>query len=140
MLFRSRGLRALVTWGPGEEPLADRVVAAAGGAAARCFPTTLRGFVELARRARLVGAGDTGPMHLACAVDTPVVALFGPTDPARNGPFAKDDVVLRTPAGAGAGDRFRVPSADMRSITVEQVLDAALRRLGRERGPRAVAL
>jgi heptosyltransferase-1 len=138
--LRERGLRPLVTWGPGEEPLADRVVAASGGAAARCFPTTLRGLVELARRARLLVAGDTGPMHLACAVQTPVVALFGPTDPARNGPFAPDDVVLRTPAAAGGSDRFRVPSADMRSITVDQVLDAALRRLGRERGPRAVAL
>ena len=87
--LRDRGLRALVTWGPGEEPLADRVVAASAGTAARCFATTLRGFTELARRARLVVAGDTGPLHLACAVGTPVVALFGPTDPARNGPFAE---------------------------------------------------
>lgn len=138
--LRERGLRALVSWGPGEEPLADRIAAASGGAAVRCFPTTLGSFVELARRARLVVAADTGPLHLACAVGTPVVALFGPTDPARNGPFAPEDVVLRTPSPGGAGDRFRVPSADMREIAVDQVLDAALRRLGRQRGPRAVAL
>jgi heptosyltransferase-1 len=138
--LRDRGLRALVSWGPGEEPLADRVAAASGGAAARCFPTTLRAFVELARRARLVVAADTGPLHLACAVGTPVVALFGPTDPARNGPFAPADIVLRTSSPAGAGDRFRVPSADMREIAVDQVLDAASRRLALERGPRAVAL
>jgi heptosyltransferase-1 len=138
--LRDRGLRMLVSWGPGEEPLADRVAAASSGAAARCFPTTLRAYVELARRARLVVAADTGPLHLACAVGTPVVALFGPTDPARNGPFAPADIVLRTPSPAGAGDRFRVPSADMAKIAVDQVLDAALRRLGLERGPRAVAL
>ena len=138
--LRDRGLRALVSWGPGEEPLADRVVAASDGAAARCFPTTLRGFTELARRARLVVAADTGPMHLACAVGTPVVALFGPTDPARNGPFAAADVVLRAPSVAGVGDRFRVPSGGMAEIPVDDVLFATLRRLGLEGGPRAVAL
>jgi lipopolysaccharide heptosyltransferase I len=133
------GLRPLVSWGPGEESLADRVVAASGGAAARCFPTTLRGFTELARRARLVVAADTGPLHLACAVGTPAVALFGPTDPARNGPFASTDVVLRAPSAGGTGDRFRVPSGPMAEIAVGDVLHAALRRLGREGAPRAVA-
>ena len=138
--LRDRGLRALVSWGPGEEPLADRVVAASAGAAARSFPTTLRGFTELARRARLVVTADTGPLHLACAVGTPVVALFGPTDPARNGPFADGDVVLRAPLVAGARDRFRVPSGGMAEIPVADVLSAAVRRLGLEGGPRAVAL
>jgi len=138
--LRDRGLRPLVSWGPGEEPLADRVVAASGGAAARCFPTTLPGYVELARRARLVVAADTGPLHLACAIGTPVVGLFGPTDPARNGPFAAGDVALRAPSPPGAGDRFRVPSGRMAEIAVDEVLAAALRRLGLEGGPRAVAL
>jgi ADP-heptose:LPS heptosyltransferase len=138
--LRDRGLRALVSWGPGEEALADRVVAASAGTAARCFPTTLPGFVELARRARLLVAADTGPLHLACAVGTPVVGLFGPTDPARNGPFRAEDAVLRAPAMGPARDRFRLPSADMAQIGVEQVLAAALRRLGLEAGPRAVAL
>jgi heptosyltransferase-1 len=138
--LRERGLRPLVSWGPGEEALADRVAAASGGAALRCFPTTLTGFVELARRARLVVAADTGPLHLACAVRTPVVGLFGPTDPARNGPFAAEDVALRAPTRAGRGDRFRAPSADMGEITVDEVARAALRRLGLADGPRAVAL
>ena len=138
--LRERGLRPLVSWGPGEEALADRVVAASGGAALRCFPTTLPGLVELARRARLVVAADTGPLHLACAVRTPVVGLFGPTDPARNGPFAAEDLALRAPTPAGNGDRFRVPSADMAQIAVDDVVRAALRRLGLEGGPRAVAL
>lgn len=138
--LRERGLRPVVSWGPGEEALADRVAAASGGAALRCFPTTLTGFVELARRARLVVAADTGPLHLACAVRTPVVGLFGPTDPARNGPFAAEDVALRAATRTGRGDRFRAPSADMGEITVDDVARAALRRLGLADGPRAVAL
>ena len=97
--------------GPREDTLADRVLAASGGAAVRCFPTTLPGFVELARRARLVVAGDTGPLHLACAVGTPVVGVFGPTDPARNGPFSAADLVLRAPSVGAGPHRFRVVSA-----------------------------
>ncbi len=121
------GLRPLVSWGPGEEALADRVVAASGGAAARSFPTTLLDYVELARRARLVVAADTGPLHLACAVGTPVVALFGPTDPARNGPFAPDDVVVRrTPPCAPCYSRTCARHAGvMDEIAVAEVLAAA---------------
>ena len=74
--LRERGLSAVVTWGPGEEALADRVVAASAGAAVRSFATSLLDYVALARRARLVVAADTGTLHLACAVGTPVVALI----------------------------------------------------------------
>src|SRR6185295_15558681 len=82
------GFRSLVTWGPGEERLAERVVTASRDAATKCFPTTLVEYVAIARRARLVVGADTGPLHLACAVGTPVVGIYGPTDPARNGPFS----------------------------------------------------
>jgi ADP-heptose:LPS heptosyltransferase len=50
--------------------------------------------VALAAAASVIVAGDTGPLHIAAAVGTPVVGLFGPTDPARNGPWAPDDVVV----------------------------------------------
>ena len=136
------GLRSLVSYGPGEEGLAEQVVAASGGAAERSFPTTLVDFIELARRARLVVAADTGPLHLACAVGTPVVALFGPTDPARNGPFAREDVVVRQrPACAPCYSRTCARHAGiMAGITAAEVLAAATRRLAvtRERGSRAV--
>jgi ADP-heptose:LPS heptosyltransferase len=131
--LRARGLRALVAWGPGEDALAERVVAASGGAAERCFPTGLRQLVELARRARIMIAADTGPLHLACAVGTPVVGIFGPTDPARNGPFSPDDEVVRRegPPDPRHRGRFRVDAEALRAIPPAEVLAAVERRLAR---------
>jgi ADP-heptose:LPS heptosyltransferase len=140
--LRERGLRALVTWGPGEEALADRVVAASDGAAQRSFPTDLRQFLELSRRARLLVAADTGPLHLACAVGTPVVGLYGPTDPARNGPFSPDDVVVRRegPPDPRHRGRFLVPPAALAAVPAAEVLEAIDRRLARGAGQAARAL
>ena len=131
--LRARGLASLVTWGPGEDALADRVVSAAEGAAHRSFATTLREYVALARRARVVVAADTGPMHLAAAVGTPVVALFGPTDPARNGPFSPDDEVVRRVPPCAPCHRRACPVHDgvMEGIEVVDVLAALDRRLAR---------
>jgi heptosyltransferase I len=87
-------------------------------------------------------AADTGPLHLACAVGTPVVALFGPTDPARNGPFAPDDVVIRrAPACAPCYSRTCARHAGvMDAITADEVLAAAGQRLAvaREQGSHAL--
>jgi lipopolysaccharide heptosyltransferase I len=140
--LRERGLRSVVTWGPGEEALADRVVASSDGAAVRSFPTTLLDYVELARRARLVVAADTGPLHLACAVGTPVVALFGPTDPARNGPFAEGDEILRrTPSCAPCYRRGCTRhSGIMAEIPAAEVVQAAERRLAAAREPQPNAV
>jgi lipopolysaccharide heptosyltransferase I len=132
-LLREQGLPSLVTWGPGEEGLAERVVSASAGAARRCFATTLLEYVALARRARLVVAADTGPMHLAAAVGTPVVALFGPTDPARNGPFAPRDEVVRQAPPCAPCHRRRCPRHEgvMDGIEAGVVAAAARRRRGR---------
>jgi lipopolysaccharide heptosyltransferase I len=129
--LRDRGLASIVTWGPGEDGLADRVVAASGGAAVRSFPTSLLDYVEIARRARVVVAADTGTLHLACAVGTPVVALFGPTDPARNGPFDPADVVVRRAPPCAPCHRRVCPRHDgvMSGIPAAEVLEALDRRL-----------
>lgn len=93
--LRDRGLAPAVAIGPGEEVLARAVSDAAG------IPIPVLGAdldpVELAAalaRARVVVTNDSGPMHLAAAVGTPVVALFGPTDPGRTGPTGSPSVVL----------------------------------------------
>lgn len=88
------GLTSVVLWGPGEAELAEAVVAASDGAAVAAPSTGLADLVAIAQGARLIVSGDTGPTHVASALDTPVVALFGPTDPARNGPWVEADEVL----------------------------------------------
>jgi heptosyltransferase-1 len=130
--LRDRGFRSVVTWGPGEERLADKIVAASDGTAERCFPTTLLELAVLFRKARLVVAADTGPLHLACAVGAPVVGIYGPTDPARNGPFSPRDVVVRrTPLCSPCHRRLcRTHDGVMQAIQPEEVLRAIDARLG----------
>ena len=91
---REHGLSSIVLWGPGEERVAADVVSASSGTAELSPPTTITDIVGLARSARLMVSGDTGPLHVAAAVDTPIVALFGPTYPERNGPWAVEDITL----------------------------------------------
>jgi heptosyltransferase-1 len=140
--LRDRGFASLVTWGPGEERLADRVVVASLGAAVRSFPATLLEYAELARRARLVVAADTGALHLGCAQGTPVVGIYGPTDPARNGPFSPRDVVVRrTPLCSPCSRRHcRIHEGVMQAIAPREVVRAIDQRLGISKGPSNLAV
>ena len=80
--------------GAGRRGAGGAVVAALGAAARVLAPATrIADLVALARAAALIVSGDTGPLHIAAAVGTPIVGVFGPTDPARNGPWSRDDVV-----------------------------------------------
>jgi lipopolysaccharide heptosyltransferase I len=87
-------LTSLVLWGPGEEGLASAVVAASKGAAQAAPPTSILDIASLARSAHLMISGDTGPLHIAGAVGTPIVALFGPTRAERNGPWSPADISI----------------------------------------------
>jgi ADP-heptose:LPS heptosyltransferase len=94
-LMRERlGVRAIVLWGPGEESLAASVAAASNGAAEVAPRTTIADLFAIAKGARLMVSGDTGPLHIAAAVGIPVVSLFGPTRPERNGPWSPWDVTF----------------------------------------------
>ena len=94
------GLRSVVTYGPGELELAERVAASSRAGAALAAGPSLKGFYALARRAAVYVGGDTGPTHLAVAAGAPVVGLFGPTEWWRNGsPRAEDVCVERTDIG-----------------------------------------
>jgi lipopolysaccharide heptosyltransferase I len=85
------GLASVALWGPGEQALADQVAQASEGAAIAAPPTNLTDLVAIAAHAELMVSGDTGPTHVASALGTPVVALFGPTSPERNGPWVEAD-------------------------------------------------
>ena len=93
-LAKRHGLRSLVLWGPGEQPLADAVAMASDNTAAVSPPTSVADLVSLSKAAALMISGDTGPLHIAAAAGTPIVGIFGPTDPMRNGPWAQDDLVV----------------------------------------------
>jgi heptosyltransferase-1 len=127
------GLRSLINSGPGEEGLVQEVEAASGGAA-KGIALSLTQLIALTRRARLFIGGDTGPLHLAAALRIPVVGIFGPTDPARNGPFGTRSIVLRSPESPTTHTRHPQPDEGLLEISSEEVVAAARKLLGSCRG------
>jgi heptosyltransferase-1 len=121
-------LRCFINAGPGEEELMRAAQSASGGAAQplSCSPLEL---IEVVRNARLFIGGDTGPLHLAAALRVPVVAIFGPTDPARTGPFGTRSLVLRNPASPTTLSHQPLPDAAMLEITTDDVVRAAIQLL-----------
>jgi heptosyltransferase-1 len=120
----ARGWRIFLNAGPGEEPLAEAIRKQSGGSTLPVH-CSLAQLIALTRRVALVIAGDTGPLHLACALGRPVVGIYGPTDPARNGPFGAPFRVLRSPKSRRDHSRRAKPEAGLLTITPEAVLQAA---------------
>ncbi len=130
--FAMRGATVLVNAGPGEEALAAQVVEAAHGLAT-VVQSSLEQLIELTRRVSLVIGGDTGPLHLACALGKPVVGIYGPTDPRRNGPYGSLFRVLRNPESRRDHTRREQPEAGLLTITPDAVIVAAAELLLEER-------
>jgi lipopolysaccharide heptosyltransferase I len=128
-----RGLRSIVVWGPGEEVLARKVVEHAAGSAVVAPATDLDTLRELLRRARLFVGGDTGPLHMACAVGCPVIGIYGPTDPIVNGPWGVPHRTLSPPGRRYTGikrvDR-RSGFGDLSEVAVGEAVDSILNELG----------
>jgi len=125
-----RGFRVLVNAGPGEEPLAEPIVAAG---AATALTATLPQLIALTRRISLCIAGDTGPLHLASALGRPVVGIYGPTDPSRNGPYGTRARVLRSPGSRRDHSRRSQPDPGLLAILPGDVLGAADELLAEEK-------
>jgi lipopolysaccharide heptosyltransferase I len=132
-----------VLWGHGELSLAQMVESHSAGAAVTAPETSLGDLLALCSRAALMISGDTGPLHFAAAMSTPIVGIYGPTWPERNGPWSPDDVVVSRAAqcechhkrrclrdGAGAPGDSRMCISD---ITVDEIVEAVDRRLARAR-------
>lgn len=126
------GIGWAVVWGPGEEPLARRVEASSSGAARVAPPTSLPDLMALVQRAAVVVSGDTGPIHLAAAAGTPVVGLYGPTSPARNGPWSPDDITISAFDACACHHKRRCTAGSwcLDTIAVADVVLAVERRLG----------
>jgi heptosyltransferase-1 len=106
LLARDRGLSAVVSWGPGDEERA-RKMSGLIPHARTLPPLPLPGLARVAAASALFVAGDTGPLHLADALGTPTLALFGPTDPVRNGPYRSPGSAVRFEAETGAEEVAR---------------------------------
>jgi heptosyltransferase I len=120
-----RGYRVVVNAASAEDEVADAVVRASEGAAF-ALPCDLAQLIAVTRRAGVVIAGDTGPLHLAAALERPVVGLFGPTNPARNGPYGTRARVLRHGEERRDHRRLAEPEAGLLKITVDEVVEAAV--------------
>ena len=103
----------------------DKITDLHSGNAAWRFSCSIGHLISLTRRAALFIGGDTGPMHLAAALGVPVVAIFGPTDPARNGPYYQPHIVLRSPKSITSYSHVDTPDPGILSIREEEVTAAA---------------
>jgi heptosyltransferase-1 len=130
-IHRRHNLRSVVLWGPGERALAEEVVAGAGGAAVLSPRTSIADIVALARHASVMVSGDTGPTHIGSAVGAPIVGIYGPTRPERNGPWLPDDQTVSRAAMCQC-HHLRECQAErmcLLDIEVAEVLTAVERRL-----------
>jgi heptosyltransferase I len=113
------------------------VVTASDNAAQRAPQTSLGDLLALASRATLIVSGDTGPVHLAAAVGTPIVGLYGPTWPERNGPWDPNDEVVSRATTCVCHHKRQCQRGDARmcinEISVDEVASAIDRRLVRGR-------
>jgi heptosyltransferase I len=126
-------LPTLVVWaGAAERALAEGIAGAGGATAQVAPPTSLTELAALSRRVRLFVGADTGPLHLAAAVGTPCVGLYGPWPAARHGPYGPQHIALQQMFFEGsARQRRTAPAIYMESITAEMVCAACDRILQR---------
>jgi heptosyltransferase I len=127
-LYRE-GFRTLINAASPDDPVGRQVVEASDGAAT-LVPCSVGQMISLVRRASLVIGGDTGPLHLAAALERPVVGLYGPTDPARNGPYGTEARVLRHSSSGTDHSRHQKAEDGLMQIATDDVVEAALELLG----------
>ena len=123
-------MRCVINYGPGEEQLAAAVKAASGSAEPVAYDGELGQLMALLQGAQCIVGGDTGPLHLAIALGTKAVAIFGPTNPARNGPYPPQHFVLRDPEAVTTHDRDSGTAPSLLKISVDQVFRALQQRIG----------
>lgn len=133
--IQETGLPVVVTTGPGEEAFFDIIAERCGNVPPRHLQLSFLQLIPLLRKAHLLIGGDTGPFHLACALGTPVVGIFGPASPVRNGPWrAGDEVVIHRLPCSFCYKRSCPTKNECMDVSVVEVFAAVLRRLGNREG------
>lgn len=120
----------VVSGSAAEEEEIRLIVNESGARHAHYVPTSILQFIALARRALVFIGGDTGPLHIAAALGVPIVAIYGPTDPGRNGPFAAADITIWNGEPINHSRRAKQPRF-LEGIPVEDVVAAVYARLAR---------
>lgn len=135
-LRERQNLMSVVLWGPGERDLAEAVVDGADGAALMTPPTSIGDLLALSRGAAVVVSGDTGPTHIAAAVGAPIVGIYGPTRPERNGPWRPGDETVSRASVCQCHHlrQCRLDRMCLLDIGVDEVLNAVERRLAASAG------
>lgn len=125
-------LPTLVAWsGEKEMEIARQIVAGSQNHARTAPPTTLPELAAIARRARVFIGSDTGPLHLAAAVGTPCIGLYGPWPKEVHGPYGPQHIALQKAHFRGSTRQRRTAPAElMAAITVEDVCQACNTILG----------
>jgi heptosyltransferase-1 len=126
-IHRRHGLQSVVVWGgDSERAAAERIAADSAGSAILAPPTSLQDLGELCRLVRAFISSDTGPLHLAAAVGTPCIGLFGPVPAKRNGPYGPQHQAVEPPASVRpAWENRKTDTIAMAAIDVERVVAAA---------------
>jgi ADP-heptose:LPS heptosyltransferase len=132
-ISRELAIPCIVNYGPGEKQLAGAVQTKCGQGKSVAYDGELGPLMALLKNADCIIGGDTGPLHLAVALGTPAVALFGPTDPRRNGPFPPGDTVLRSQTATTTYTRSNDTAPSLLELSVDQVFEAVKTRLGARR-------
>jgi lipopolysaccharide heptosyltransferase I len=134
-LGKRHHLHSVVAWAGQEEQVwAHNVIIAAGGFAHIAPPTTLAELASLCRRARFFIGSDTGPLHLAAAVGTPCIGLYGPVSAKRNGPYGDGHISIQKELLTGSSrSRRNADNASMQAISVADFSSACDTLLARQK-------
>ncbi len=132
LLREQLGWPLVINCAPGEQDKAPAIVEMAPPGSCRLHVSSVAGLVDATRRARAVVGVDSGPLHLAAALGKPGVALFGPTDPSRNGPYGDSFVVLRAAGATTSYKRAGQIAPSMRALDPERVMQALAAQVSRK--------
>lgn len=133
-LIEELKVEVIFLWGPEEKSSIDRMVKMTKNRPIISCKTNLKELACLISKCRLFVGGETGPLHIACALNIPSVALIGPTDSVRNGPYGEGHIIIEKDLPCRGCWKHQCKKLDcMRSITVDEVYSAVGKQLKTQR-------